>query len=237
MSLRLAISLFFMSKAMANEYQVANQPMLMVNGAGIVNPKPTECYQIYQAPAQAPICATVAQPVIATTGVINSQRIDSSGRLSNDLVRLISSIPSAREKLSSFLEYNGITQPWSEIFDFNSDKQHTMPAPEPMFSKIQLLLDGLESIKEFISNELFKIEKYVRRGKAYLAENFDDLKRYHSLLKEYLRKMKAAKSVKARNEYAEKFSALRGKTEEKIKSYLSLKKWLETTVRLFGALM
>lgn len=226
----------FMSGAVRCGYQeatrVAPQPMVVVRG-GEVNPRP-ECYQVYQPSLQTPFCAAAQQSM--TTGVIMPQKQDPSLKLNNDLIRLIRSIPTAAEKLSSFLEYNGITTPWPEIFDFTSDKQHNMPAPEPMFSKIQLLLGGLESIKEFISNELFKIEKYVRRGKAYLVENIDDLRRYHSILREYLRKMETARTAQAKNDYASKFSALHGKTQEKIKSYLELRTWLQTTVRLFRSL-
>ncbi|WEL37790.1 hypothetical protein PFJ87_01g00430 [Encephalitozoon hellem] len=198
-----------------------------------VNPKP-ECYQIYQGPMQAPVCATFSQPAM-TSGVV-PQRTDKS-KLSPDLVRLIQSIPGASEKLSSFLEYKGITQPWPEIFDFSSDKRYGLPAPEPMFSKIQSLLNVLEDIKELLSNELFKVETYISRGKGHLCESIKKLRRYDGILKKYLKKISTAKAARSKHNYATKYTEFSEKAHEEAKSYYETKKWLQTIVTLFRSLI
>lgn len=198
-----------------------------------INPK-LECYQIYQGPMQTPVCATFSQPGI-TTGVV-PQRPEKS-KLSPDLVRLIQSIPGASEKLSSFLEYKGITQPWPEIFDFSSDKHYGLPAPEPMFSKIQSLLNVLEDIKELLSNELFKVETYISRGKGHLCESIKKLRRYDGILKKYLKKISSAKADKSKHNYATKYTEFSEKAHEEAKSYYETKKWLQTIVTLFRSLI
>lgn len=228
---RIATSIVFACVARAYDAKGMAQAPVAAGGA---NPKPG-CYPVYQ--NQMPsTCATFASGTAMpqrTTAM--PQRTDVS-RLNGNLVALIKSIPGAEEKLQSFLEYRGIPQPWAEVFDFSSDKQHTMPAPDPMFQRIQTLIAGLETIKEFVSNELFKVEKYVHRAKTYLSEDLNTLARYHSHLKDYLRRMKDAKTAEIKNEYAAKFSELNGKVQEEIRSYKLLSTWLQKTVTLFRSL-
>lgn len=206
----------------------------MATKAGEVNPKPA-CYQIYQGPAQQPLCATFSQPVV-TTGVV-PQRPGIQSRLSPDLVRLIQSIPGASEKLSSFLEYKGITQPWPEIFDLSSDRHYGLPAPQPMFAKIQSLMNVLEDIKELLSNELFKVETYISRGKAHLCESIKRLRRDDGILKKYLKKISSARTAKSKHNYATKYTEFSEKAHEEAESFYETKKWLQTIVALFRSLI
>lgn len=207
-----------------------NQEMMLKN---TINPKP-QCYQIYQGPMQTPVCATFSQPTV-TTGMVYQK--PEQPKLSPDLVRLIQSIPGASEKLTSFLEYKGITQPWPEIFDFGSDKSYGLPAPEPMFAKIQSLLNVLEDIKELLSNELFKVETYISRGKGHLCESIKKLRRYDGILKKYLKKISSAKTTKSKHNYATKYTSFSEKAHEEAKSYYETKKWLQTIVALFRSLI
>jgi hypothetical protein len=200
------------------------------------NPQ-TNCYALSLNGVTKNICLPVNQQ---STGQMPSQPQLATKPLSlrskDDLVSLLTSNPGAYLDLLRILEFNGIVDPWPEVFDLTSEKQHTLPAPEPMFKKIQELLNGMEIIKETIAKELNKVGIFVSRGKGYLEEDLAELQQHHEKLEKFLSKIQHTKSSETKNYYASKFLEEQKDTQARIKSYTELKEWLHKTLTLFGSL-
>jgi hypothetical protein len=201
----------------------------------VTNP-PSNCYAFALNGTTKNICLPVSPDSNQSQGQGQVGMKPLSLKSENDLVNLLTSNPRAYLDLMRILEFSGIVNPWPEFFDLTSEKQHTLPAPEPMFKKIQELLNGMEIIKETVAKELNKVGTFVSRGKGYLEEDLLELQQHHDKLEKFLSKIQYTKSAETKNYYASKFLDEQRDTQDKIKSYAELKAWLHKTLTLFGSL-
>jgi len=111
-----------------------------------------------------------------------------------------------------------------------------MPDPKLLYENMRNLLKIFETLKELISSELLKIEVFVKRGKAYLKEDNDLIRRNLEKMIVYLKKMKNAKDRSIKDDYSRQFYAMNAKTQEVVAQYKKLKQWLITTLNYFSQL-
>lgn len=144
--------------------------------------------------------------------------------------------PSLGKKLREIFEYNGIVPPWNHLRDFEDQNQQNMPDPCMLYVKMKDILKVFESLKEMISDELLKIETYVKRAKSYLKEDQERLERNLEKMKKYLRKIRCAKTLSNKQEYAEKFKQIHEDTKSTVAAFQKLKNWLTKTLSYFKML-
>lgn len=152
------------------------------------------------------------------------------------LDKIIETSPKLGEELKKIFEYHGIPSPWNPLKDLSSLNQQTMPDPRMLYVKIRDVLKVFESLKEMISDELLKVETYVKRAKSYLKENQEKLTHSLERMKTYMEKIKSTKFDTVKNEYAIKFNEIRQETQETIDRHQKVKKWLQDVAQSFKTL-
>lgn len=195
-------------------------------------PVPEQNAQVPQPQPQQPQYAPLqAKPVKVTTKITEGPKPDKS-----PLDRLIEMSPDLGKKIKKVFEYNGIADPWPQFTDILSADQHKLPDPCMLYTKMKDVLKVFESLKEMISDELLKIETYVKRAKSYLKEDQEKLKRDIDRMEKYMDKIKKAQIGTVKTEYAKKFTETHAKAADEIEQYQRLKKWLVCTLNYFKAL-
>jgi hypothetical protein len=105
-----------------------------------------------------------------------------------------------------------------------------------LYRRVRDILKVFESLKELISEELLKIETYVKRAKEYLREDNDKLRRNLEIMMNYMKKIKKTRVNSIKNDYMKKFNDIHAQTQETIDSYKKLKLWLIATLSSFKQL-
>lgn len=191
-------------------------------------PLPQPIPQIQPAQQAVPV---ELKPVKVTTRITEGPKPEKS-----PLDRLIEMSPDLGRKIKKVFEYNGIADPWPQFSDIVSADQHKLPDPCMLYTKMKDILKVFESLKEMISDELLKIETYVKRAKSYLKEDQEKLKRDIDRMEKYMDKIKKSQINTVKTEYAKKFTETHSKAAEEIDQYQKLKKWLVCTLNYFKAL-
>lgn len=142
--------------------------------------------------------------------------------------------PELGRQIEKILDYNGITEPWSAYEDLISPKQHQMPDWCNMYKKVRSMFKVFESLKELISEEFLNIQRFTNRGKVYMREYADELKKNLDRMILDLKKMKVARDYSTKDEYMRKFNSIHCKTQETIVKYKKLRSWLLNTVKVFS---
>ncbi|KAM0678156.1 hypothetical protein BDAP_001168 [Binucleata daphniae] len=142
--------------------------------------------------------------------------------------------PELGKQIEKILDYNGITEPWSAYEDLVSPKQHQMPDWCNMYKKVRSMFKVFESLKELISEEFLNIQRFTNRGKVYMREYADELKKNLDRMILDLKKMKVARDYSTKDEYMRKFNLIHCKTQETIIKYKKLRSWLLNTVKVFS---
>ncbi|KAM0688203.1 hypothetical protein COBT_000544 [Conglomerata obtusa] len=142
--------------------------------------------------------------------------------------------PELGKQIEKILDYNGITEPWSAYEDLASPKQHQMPDWCNMYKKVRSMFKVFESLKELISEEFSNIQRFMNRGKVYMKEYADELKKYLDRMILDLKKMKVAKDYSTKDEYMRRFNSTHCKTQETIAKYKKLRSWLLNTIKVFS---
>lgn len=183
-------------------------------------------------PVQPPQVTQENKPVKVTTKITEGP----SPTKKNPLDSIIDEYPELVKTIKSVFEYNGIADPWPQFTDILNANQHKLPDPCMLFTKMKNVLKVYESLKEMISDEMLKIETFIKRAKSYLAEDQEILKRDADRMGKYMKKIKESAMNSVRTEYAKKFTEVYSKAVEVICQYKKLKKWLESTLKNFKIL-
>ncbi|KAK1347673.1 hypothetical protein CWI38_0964p0050 [Hamiltosporidium tvaerminnensis] len=153
-----------------------------------------------------------------------------------ELEKFIEKNPEVGKQLAKIFEYNGIMEPWDPVKDLLDLKQQRLPDPHTLYDRIRNMLKVFETLKELISDELVKIEIYVKRAKTYYKEDHDTLARNLAKLKKYMNKIKESHNHEVKTDYASKFNEVQNETNELMKRSQKLKQWLTTTLQSFKQL-
>lgn len=149
---------------------------------------------------------------------------------------VINQNPELGNKIRKIFEYNGIMPPWDPLKDLSDLSHQRLPNPNMLYTKMKDILKVFESLKEMISDELLKIETYVKRDKFYLKEYQERLERNLERMKKYMGKIKKTSSEAVKSEYIRKFNEIHSETRETVVCYQKLKKWLMEILSYFKVL-
>ncbi|WUR03880.1 putative SP-containing protein [Vairimorpha necatrix] len=152
------------------------------------------------------------------------------------LSAVLSENPLAKTQLINFLEYNGVPPPWDQLLDFETTQHHQLPDPDNLFRKIRKQLLTFENVKTCIVEGLIVVEKYINRGKAYLAEDLKDLCRDKTVLKNILKRLKTKPAYEFRSELFKRYAEVKSRSFATQKSFYKLRDWLMKIKRLFATL-
>ncbi|EEQ81763.1 hypothetical protein NCER_101662 [Vairimorpha ceranae BRL01] len=144
--------------------------------------------------------------------------------------------PIAKTQLINFLEYNGVPPPWDQLLDFETTQHHQLPDPDNLFRKIRKQLLTFDNVRTCIVEALVVIEKYINRGKAYLAEDLKDLCRDKTLLKNILKRLRTKPAYEFRSELFKRYADIKCKSLATQKSFRKLRDWLLKIKRRFATL-
>ncbi|EQB61564.1 hypothetical protein NAPIS_ORF00861 [Vairimorpha apis BRL 01] len=172
-------------------------------------------------PTVAPIASAVVQQVQTPNPVICSP-----SKTNKSLSSLLRENPLARKQVMSFLEYSGVPPPWDQLLDFETTTHHQLPDPETLFSKIRKQLLTFDKVKTCIVEALMVIEKFINRGKGYLAEDLRDLCQHKIMLNNIMQRLRAKPAYEFRSLLFKRFAEIKCKIQETEKSFFRMKNWL-----------
>lgn len=132
----------------------------------------------------------------------------------------------ARKQIIDFLNYSGVPLPWDQLLDFETTTHHQLPDPDTLFAKIRKQLLAFDKVKTCIVESLMVIEKFINRGKGYLAEDLRDLCQHKIMLNNIYKRLKAKPAYEFRSLLLKRYAEIKCKIEETVKSFCRMKKWL-----------
>lgn len=199
-------------------------------GMGVVQVCPSSAGQATGLPTREIVTTVpVVKKVVKTTTHVPSVK-------ESPLEMLVQTNPDLGRAIKRIFEYEGIAEPWDRIKDFWDNKQRLMPDPCMLYKKMRDVLKVFERLKEFISDELRKIQVYVERDKMYLKEDHTKLKDLLEKMQLDLVKMKSTKDKMNQMDYANDFNNANAEAQKTIDLYTRTKEWLYQILEYFHQL-